>query len=139
MILRLALIAGIFIGLGPIGVQGSTAQRCVSLFSETASKYETLATDLGLTYLKAPIPYGYKRVILNSRTYSKKDGTPGKKIYYYRYLRPDGSIIRPRLDADEYKEVVARFEEFKIDRSWDDVWISPDANDIVPICVGFYF
>lgn len=107
--------------------------KCENLFGQTLNKYEILAEELGLNYIKSPIPDGYKRSILSSRTYSKKDSTDGKTIYYYRYFRPDGSIIRPKLDAEEHKQIVANFDALKPDRNWDDVWLSTDENSHIQL------
>ncbi len=98
-----------------------------------SSKYEKLAEELGLHYLKAPVPQGYTRTLINSRTYYKKDGTPGKTVHYYRYFRPDGTIIRPRVDQAEFQEVVSRFQSAKLDPKWNHVWLSPDEETHIQI------
>lgn len=121
------------IGLGPSTVRAESL-RCDAIFSDSSkNKYEALAEELGLNYLKPPTPAGYRRVILSSRTYHKNDGTLGKTLHYYRYFRPDGSIIRPRVHATEYKDVAAKFESFKPEANWDDVWISPDEDSHIQV------
>ncbi len=99
----------------------------------TENKYEALAEELGLTYLKTPVPNGYTREIINSRTYIKKDGSVGKTLRFYRYRRPDGTVIRPRAEAAEYQDVVARFQSFKIDPTLKNVWMSADEDTHIQI------
>ena len=119
----------VFFLLGALPNHAGATLRCELLFSQSPiNKYEILAAELGLTYLKSSSAEGYKRTILNSRTYFKKDGTPGKTLRYYRYFRPDGSLIRPRLDAQEYEEIVARMDALQIDPQWDGVWLSNDET-----------
>ena len=126
----------LFLGLlfSSLTAQAADAVRCEALFNKIPlNKYEALAEELDLTYLKSPVPAGYMRMILNTRVYLKKDGTAGKTVYYYRYFRPDGSIIRPKLDAEEHKDIVAQFTRMKPDRNWDQVWLSPDENSHIQV------
>ena len=106
----------------------SVAEDSTEADDSDLSKNEQLALDLGLTYLKAPVPAGYRREIISTRTYTKKDGTPGKVLNYYRYYRPDGTVIRPRLQADEYNAIRERFKSVGVAPTWKDVWLSTDEN-----------
>jgi hypothetical protein len=135
----LLVFAFINISVGFLASESLASLQCENLFSSAVestppvSKYEKMAEELGLNYLKAPVPQGYTRVLISSRTYRKKDGTPGKTLHYYRYFRPDGTVIRPRLDRDEHNDIVARFKSIKLDPKWKNVWLSPDEESHIQV------
>ena len=125
-------------------LQAASTNACTALFHESShstpadtpkplNKFEKLAGELGLTYIKAPVPAGYRRTIINSRIYTKKDGTQGKTLRYYRFYRPDGSVIRPRIDAAEYQEMMKRFAALEVQPNWTDVWLSTNEKTHIQV------
>lgn len=134
----------IFLMFSSLTSHSETIVKCEQLFfsgskknqNQTVpqeNKYKILADELGLTYLKAPVPAGYRREIINSRTYIKKDGTTGKTLRFYRYRRPDGSIIRPILNSAEYKSIIEKFKQFEIEPTWQNVWLSTDSTTHIQV------
>lgn len=92
------------------------------------NKWQMLADNLGLQYVTPLKSEGYRREIIGQRQYLKKDGQPGKTVYFYRYFRPDGSLIRPRLDAEEYQKIRQEFFEHRLDSKWPLVWLAKDQD-----------